>query len=519
MSFTEKLRRTLLGQSKAGQGGAKKWVAIVIFGAIIVVFALFGINPDKYGQTNGGVAATVNHEAISISEFRQEVENRERNLRMQFGDLPEQQRKAASDRIRAEALDTLIQKEIYYQQAQAMGIVIPDAKVQETILSYPILQDNGRFKRERYDMFLQQYGMTPRSFEQSIRKDMMIQTMQNLFIGASTPTQEEIRRNRMLANQKVNLRFAEISKDELANPAFVSGGDVEKFLAKNKDQVEKYYNDNKVEFTHEASVKTRHILMRPNEKRDDAATAKAIADVAKQATASNFAILAAQHSEDPGSKAKGGELPEFSNNGSMIKEFADAAFGAPVGKVTGPVKTQYGYHLILVEKKQDAKTETLAEAQTKIARKLIARQKETEIAGELRKMVEKGNKGEVESMVSKAGAKWQDTGEFDLSSSFIPKLGANPNVIGAIVKKGKGGGILPELISNPGGGFVVAEVTSWKEGAANSPEVEGMDKMVAYRKANELINGWSNDLRTRVSVIKNYRLVPQEQQGPPSATE
>jgi peptidyl-prolyl cis-trans isomerase D len=502
----EKFRKNISANPGRNTSPVKKWMAILIFGAIIAVFALFGINSDQYGQTSGGVAATVNDESISINDFRQAVEAREQQLRQTMNQLPEQQRRMASDRMRGEALEELIQMEIYHQQARRMGIVVPDGRIQDMILSSPFLQENGRFKRERYDMLLQSRGVNGAQFETGLRKQIMIQTMQNLFVGAATPTQEEVRRNRLLANQKVNLRFAEVAKSDLANPAFVSGAEVQDYLNKNKAEIEKYYNDNKIEFTSNGKVKTRHILLRPNEKRDDAATAKEIAELKKQATPANFASLASKHSEDPGSKAKGGELPEFERNGGMVAEFASAAFETPEGKISEPVKTQFGYHLILVEKKTESRTAPLAEVQTKIASQLIARSKEAEITGNFKKMVESGNKREVEGLLSRAGLKWQDTGEFDLSTSFIPKLGPNPEVIGAVVKRGKAGGFIPQLINNDRG-YVVAEVTSWKEGAPVA-DVEGMDRMVAFRKANELIEEWNKETSKKFRVERNYRLVP-----------
>lgn len=504
----EKFRKSLNANPNRTQAPVKKWLAIIIFGAIIAVFALFGINSDQYGQSSGGVAATVNSEVIPLKDFYQAVENREANLRQFLKQLPEAQRRMQSDRMRADTMRELLKSEIAFQQAQEMGIVVPDAKIQDLIVTSPILQENGRFKRERYDMLLQSRGMSGVQFEQGIRKQMAVTVIQQLFVGASMPTEEELRRSRMLASQKVNVRFAEVAKTDLSNPAFVPEAEVQDFLKKNKDRVESYYKENKIEFVTSASVKSRHILLRPNDKRDDSATAKAAQELRKQATPANFAALASKHSEDPGSKAKGGELPEFEKNGGMVTEFANAAFATKAGQISEPVKTSFGYHLIYVESKKEEKTLSLEEAQSKIAAKLVAREKGGEIAGNLKKFVESGNKKEIDTLLSRASIKWQETGEFDLSSSMIPKIGENPAVIGAIVKRGKAGGLIPELIENSGG-YTIAEVVSWKEGPPPA-DVEGMNRMAAERKAGNLIDTWTNQEMAKAKIELNPRLIPPE---------
>ncbi|PKL44768.1 MAG: hypothetical protein CVV41_05215 [Candidatus Riflebacteria bacterium HGW-Riflebacteria-1] len=79
----------------------------------------------------------------------------------------------------------------------------------------------------------------------------------------------------------------------------------------------------------------------------------------------DFAELAKKHSQDPGSGAKGGELDEFAR-GAMVKPFEDAAFSSAVGKITEPVKTQFGYHLIKVEGKTAEKVKSFEEVKTEL---------------------------------------------------------------------------------------------------------------------------------------------------------
>jgi parvulin-like peptidyl-prolyl isomerase len=136
------------------------------------------------------------------------------------------------------------------------------------------------------------------------------------------------------------------------------------------EQVAQYYEANKVAYTHPETVKTRHILLKfasgePQEK-EDLVQKKAQQIFAEaKAPGAVFEKLVAKYSEGP-SAANGGDLAPFAR-GKMVKAFEDAAFGAKPGEVVGPVKTDFGYHIILVENKVPEKTIPLAEVKEKIA--------------------------------------------------------------------------------------------------------------------------------------------------------
>ena len=108
-------------------------------------------------------------------------------------------------------------------------------------------------------------------------------------------------------------------------------------------------------------VKAKHILV------SDLGLAQQIE--AKLRSGQSFDALAKQYSIDPGSKDKGGELGSF-GPGQMVPAFEKAAFTAPIGKPTEPVKSPFGYHIILVESRQPAQKATLANSTDKIRKQL-----------------------------------------------------------------------------------------------------------------------------------------------------
>ena len=92
------------------------------------------------------------------------------------------------------------------------------------------------------------------------------------------------------------------------------------------------------------------------EPRDDAqALARIIEVQQKLGAGEDFAALALAYSDDPGSKTQGGDLGWFARDQGLVKEFEDAAFSLEPGKLSDPVKTQFGYHLIRVDEKDPAR--------------------------------------------------------------------------------------------------------------------------------------------------------------------
>src|ERR1700722_6527141 len=154
---------------------------IVLGSALILVFALWGINPGRFGDSQSGVAATVNDAAIPLAEYREQVERREQNLRMRLDQFPEAQRKMFNQEIRKQALNDVIMSEVIYQAAQNRGVTAPDAEVRDYILQFPFLQENGRFMKDRYRAFLQNRNLSTEDFERQVRKQLVTMKLQELF--------------------------------------------------------------------------------------------------------------------------------------------------------------------------------------------------------------------------------------------------------------------------------------------------------------------------------------------------
>lgn len=123
----------------------------------------------------------------------------------------------------------------------------------------------------------------------------------------------------------------------------------------------KFYEENQEMFAEKAQVSAKHILVETEEQ------AKQVAEEVEQGL--SFEEAAGKYSTCP-SKDRGGDLGYFTR-GQMVPEFEKAAFEGDIGKVIGPVKTQFGFHLILVEDKKEASAQPFEQVQAQIHQQLI----------------------------------------------------------------------------------------------------------------------------------------------------
>lgn len=136
-----------------------------------------------------------------------------------------------------------------------------------------------------------------------------------------------------------------------------------------EEESKTYFEENKEAFTQEEQVKTSHILVKTKQEADKIRE--------KLMNGEDFAKLAKEFSIDTMTKNNGGNLG-YVSSGQMAKEFEKAAFALKVGEISSPVQTEYGYHLIKVEEKKEAKEANYKESKEQIADLLFQDKMKTE---------------------------------------------------------------------------------------------------------------------------------------------
>lgn len=499
----EKVRHPFSGK----EWNFKAVVASVLFGAIIIVMALFGIaNPDRYGMgTTGGTAAVVNDSVITISEYRQRQQIMERNSRLPFDKLPAEQREMYSRELGRRTLEQMIMTEVVYQNAFKSGIWASNSQIRDELMGIPVFQDGGRFNRSRYEGYLTQSGQSSDDFERQIRKEIVIRRLQGLFQTATRLSSFELGQMVDLNNDLVSFRFVELAPAKLESDKAISDSEAKAFAsdAAHQDEIKKYYDLHALDYSLNERVHARHILLLVDEKHADKDVLAKAKELKAKLTVSNFAQIAEKESQDPGSAKRGGDLGFF-EKGRMVPQFEQAAFDLKPGQISEPVKTDYGYHLIYVEAHEPAHKVTLDEAKTAIAKKLLAKARAPQIVDNLKKAAESGKASEVDAGLKKAGLSWEKADNVIMAAPQVQGLADPQDVLLAIAKQKGKTGLLPGLVGVADHTYIV-DVTGWKPNTKKQSK-EDLEKTLAMQESSDSFEEWVKDAEAKSSITRNTRL-------------
>ena len=272
------------------------------------------------------VLARVNGETVTREELEDYVQNLEGRA---GGPVPAEQR----DRVYRDVLDQLVGYKLLLQEARARKVAVPETEVDARI-------DEVRKQFPSEDLFMQTLidrKMTVAQIKEDARKDIAIARLIESAIA-----------------EKVGVK---------------------------PEQVEEFYKNNPDQFKQPERVRASHILISVPEGAAAAARAQAktkAEQILKDVRAGrDFAALAKQHSQDPGSAVNGGDLGFFPQ-GQMVGPFNDVAFSLKPGATSDLVETQFGYHIIRVAEKQPERTISLDEVRPRLEQYLQDLNKESE---------------------------------------------------------------------------------------------------------------------------------------------
>lgn len=484
-----------LKKEKAG----KKVTAWVIFAIIVIVFVFFGM-PQRMGYMAGGTAATVNNSIITVADWQQQVEYLEK-LNAYFSG------KDAQSRVRRMALERLVYSEVIVQAAQNAGILATDSEVQDAIIGFGAFQKDGRFQRELYDRYLTYSRMSAGEFEGKIRRDLIQNKVRRLFMDGVALTNLENEKEKLLGRKKINLNFAKVDladvqpkiddaivADQLKNPEFAK-------------QAEEYYQSHLNDYSQKERVHAQHILIAAGKNAQESEDkAKAIV---KRLEKEDFAKVAKEVSEDPGSKPKGGDLGFFTR-GQMVPQFEDAAFGAEVGKVVGPVKSDFGYHVIKVLEHQQAKVSTFEESKKQVAAQLLKERTFKELVAKLEAALEKSDKAQIEQVTKDLGVKWEETGLFAMDAETVPKIGENEDVFEKAYELTQKGDYAKRLVSGLGATRYIISLKDLQDDAAAVTAKNKAFDASQQTRSNALFDNWIKIARDSAKVSFNHKLFSAE---------
>ena len=409
------------------------WLVIAIF--VIFVFVDWGMGSTRSG---GGAdfAALVGGSKITESEFRREYLQMEDRYRQMYGQSYSPELARAMN-LPSQVLNSLVDRRLLRAEAARLGLSVTDEEVTARILRMRDGQGNLLFVKDgafvgeaMYRRMLASANLSPESFEADTREQALLEKLNRFVTESAFVGEDELKADFEGRTVKAKIAYALVPAPALT-PESVTDAEAEALYKKDPSAYQlperrkgKYllvetaqlraeaarkvtdadigaeYQKNLDSYKKGEEVTARHILYKSDgtPAQDAAARAKAEAAVKKLKAGADFAALAKAESEDPGSKESGGDLGSF-GRGRMVKEFEDAAFGANVGEVVGPVKTPFGFHVIKVSARSAERVQPLFE----VASAIRAQLEEQRAADESRRLAR-----ELADRVAKLGKKPSD---------------------------------------------------------------------------------------------------------------
>jgi peptidyl-prolyl cis-trans isomerase D len=354
------------------------WGVVLVF--VLLVFVDWGAG--RAGGGGGGAAVRVGDRTVSESEFLDEM----RRLDQRFSQVYKERWNELRSQVdlARQTANYFIDRELQLAEARRVGLNVTKEELQEAILENPSFRtEDGDFVgTDTYKRIIRAYfRMAPEAFEQRLTEDLLIGKLNalaesNVWVS-DDEVEREFRRQRETADfDVIQLRYEpflsvvdvteadarsafEASAEEYRREEertirylLVETSRLRRTLPVDEAELKAYYDQHVEDFLQGEQASARHILIRvaPDstevERSEAELRADGIASIAR--SGAEFAVLAAEHSEDPGSKDIGGDLGWF-GRGQMVPEFEDAVFAAKPGEILGPIRSQFGYHIIKVE--------------------------------------------------------------------------------------------------------------------------------------------------------------------------
>ena len=354
------------------------WGLAATFVGSVFLFGVIGNEGSR--QT----AATVGSTEITNAQLERRYDLLVDSITRSGGSVPDDYLTVAE--MKKTTLNEMIMETLQVIAAKEAGFDVSSEEVKETIVTNPSFHIVGQFDKDLYFGILRNNGLSPQEYEKVIvPRNIMTSKILRLITDSVKATKAEIKDEYKRVNEQVKIEYMIIAPALYEFNVKVTDAAVLKYFEEHSDEyklpetrafeyltidpkkladslevtdpdINNYYEKNKAKFTTEEQVRASHILfmVEPNasfekseQKREQAE------DVLKKLNeGGNFAELAKKYSEDP-TASNGGDLGFF-GRGKMVPQFEREIFSMEPGKFAGPIRTQFGYHIVKLEEKRAA---------------------------------------------------------------------------------------------------------------------------------------------------------------------
>lgn len=371
-----------------------------VLGAMLMLVALSMVVTLIPGSTTAGrgddpVVAEVGKDVITVRQVQTELQSLVRGRR-----VPAEMLQIYAPQF----IEQMITDRAAIYQAQRMGFKVSDAELAATIRRIlPQLFNNGQLiDKSAYENFVaSERGTSVPEFENYVRRQLLAQRLQNLVTEGVVVTPQEIQQQFESANKKAKIEYISFKPDNLKSAAVVTPQDLRTYYEANKSkytepekrnlalliaeqekvaatinvpeaQLRQAYDSRRDQYRTPERVKARHILIKTQGQpaaEVEKLKAKAEDLLKKVKAGGDFAALAKANSDDTTSAVKGGDLG-YVVRGQMVKNFEAAVFALKPNEISNLITTEYGFHIIQVQEKQDARVQPFEEVKLALAAEL-----------------------------------------------------------------------------------------------------------------------------------------------------
>ena len=450
---------TMLDRMRRHKGWLKWSLGLVVFAFIAFYIPSFLSDPTvSVGVLPGEVIAEVEGREVTAGQYLQLYNSQVQAYRTAYGGA------MTDDLLRQLGIDQQVLQQMVDEQAtlteaERQGLTVSDEELAQQIFAIPGLQENGQFVgEERYELILRSQvpPLTKAVFEENLRRSLMIDKLRAALTDWMTVSDAEVESEFTQQNEKVKLEVVALTADRFRDQVDVTDAEVAEYYGTNQEDyrvdeqrtvklllldrdqaqatmtvlpadLQRYYNENISQYQTPEQIRASHILL--NTEGQDEATVRAQGEdlLAELEDGADFAALATEHSEDPGSAANGGDLDYF-GRGQMVPEFETAAFALDIGETSGLVQTQYGFHIIRVVDKNAATTQPFDDVRPQIEDLLKRQRADQQIAARATAFAARIEvPADLDTVASEVGLTVTETDFFGRNDP-VPGLGVAPQV-------------------------------------------------------------------------------------------
>lgn len=348
-------------------------MAIIVLGLLAIPFAFFGVGNYFQPDLENNVAMVGDIE-IAQREFQTSFNSYRNQMRQMLGDNFDEMQ-YATPLARREHLQDLIDQRLLQQYGVANGMDIPQDRLIERIREIEAFQVAGTFSPEIYNQALAFQGMSPAEFEVGLREDMVTRNLVSALSSTGQPPPGEINTLLTLENQTRNIDYVFVDAAPYRNDMEITNEQIASYYAENQQQfmqpeqvsieyldlnpqqnqadikpdeneLRDLYASQKQRFVTEERRRAQHILLTSSDEQSEDDAEDMIKSLRERILeGEDFAELAREYSQDPGSAEQGGDLG-WIEPGVMVSAFEEALYALEAGEVSPPVKTGFGWHVI-----------------------------------------------------------------------------------------------------------------------------------------------------------------------------